>query len=118
MRVTGVTREMRECIQDCLDCSGASTEAVNHCLRAGGARAGAWHIRLLLDCEASCAVSAGFMLRGSEFHARMCDVCSEVCRAAGESCEEVAGGDELLLRCAEICRRTAESCRRIAMAMA
>lgn len=115
---TDLTGEMRECIQDCLDCARVSTETVSHCLLLGGRYADASHIRLLLDCAASSAASAGFMLRGSQYHARMCDVTSEVCRASSESCQELAGDDDTLLRCAGIARRTAESCRRIAMAVA
>lgn len=115
---TELTGEMRECIQDCLDCARMATETVTHCLLLGGRYAEASHIRNLLDCAESCATSAGFLLRASQYHARMCDVSAEVCRASADSCQALAGDDDTLLRCAETARRTAESCRRISMAMA
>jgi hypothetical protein len=113
-----ITSEMRQCIQDCLDCARICTETVNHCLMLGGRYAEASHVRTLMDCAASCAQSAGFMLRNSQYYSRMCDVCSEICRSCAESCERAGRDDDTMMRCADLCRRTAESCRRMAMAVA
>ena len=87
---------------------------MSHCLALGGKHAEARHIGLLDDCAEICRTSAGFMLRGSEFHPRTCGVCAEVCRACAESCDRLAGDDELMKRCAEMCRRCAQSCERMA----
>lgn len=113
-----ITQEMRQCIQDCLDCAAICTETVNHCLTLGGKHSEASHVRTMMDCATICAESAGFMLRASEHHTRVCDVCAEICRSCAESCQRIAGGDQTMLRCAEICRSCADSCRRMAMAVA
>jgi len=104
---------MQECIQNCLDCHRNCLEMVQHCLQRGGKHAEATHIRLLLDCAQICATSADFMLRGSDFHGRVCGACAEICRRCAEDCERF-GDDEMMQRCAEICRRCAESCRQMA----
>ena len=109
-----LTKEMRGCIQNCLDCHAICLETASHCLELGGKHAAADHIRLLLDCAQICATSADFMLRGSPDHGRTCGVCSELCRKCADSCERMAGDDELMRRCAEMCRRCAESCSRMA----
>lgn len=108
-----ISSEMRACIQDCTDCHTVCVETIDHCLRLGGAHAEAGHMRLLLDCAQSCATSADFMLRGSDFHRPLCGLCAEICDRCAEDCERF-GDDEQMRRCAELCRRCAESCRRMA----
>lgn len=106
--------EMRQCIENCLDCHAICLETITHCLRMGGKHAEASHIRLMMDCVQICQTSADFMLRGSDLHGRTCGVCAEVCARCAEDCERLAGDDELMRRCAEMCRRCAESCRKMA----
>ena len=108
-----ISQDMRECITNCQQCAAICLETMSHCLALGGKHAQAMHINLLLDCPEICRTSAGFMLRGSELHPRTCGVCAEVCRACAESCDQLAGGDELMKRCAEMCRRCADSCERM-----
>lgn len=108
-----ISQEMRECIRNCQDCSAICIETMSHCLALGGKHADAHHIRLLADCAEICRTSAAFMLRGSELHPRTCGVCAEACRMCGESCEQMAGGDQLMQQCAETCRRCAQSCERM-----
>ncbi len=57
-----ITAEVRQCIDNCVDCHNICTETANHCLTLGGAHADAAHIRLLLDCAEICQTSADFML--------------------------------------------------------
>jgi hypothetical protein len=109
-----ISKEMRECIENCSSCHSVCVETASHCLEMGGPHAAAGHIGLLLDCAQICATSADFMLRGSPFHAQTCGVCAAVCERCAEDCERLAGDDELMRRCAEVCRRCAESCRRMA----
>jgi hypothetical protein len=108
-----ISDEMRECIANCTECHNICVETVTHCLGLGGTHAEADHVRLLLDCAQICAASADFMLRGSDFHKRVCGVCAEVCERCAEDCARF-GDDELMRRCAEVCRRCAASCRRMA----
>ena len=109
-----LTSEMRECIQNCLNCHSICLETMQHCLTLGGKHSEARHIGMLASCAEICRTSAAFMLSGSEFHHRTCGVCAEVCRACAQDCSEMAAGDETMTRCAEMCRRCAESCQRMA----
>jgi hypothetical protein len=109
-----MTDEIRQCIQDCLDCHRICTETVNHCLTMGGKHAEARHIRTMLDCAEICGTAAGFMLRGSDYHARTCGVCAELCTACADSCQEIGPHDQTMQQCAETCRRCAASCRSMA----
>jgi hypothetical protein len=92
-----MAREMDQCIDDCLSCYAICVRTSQHCLELGGKHADANHIRILSDCAAICNTSAGFMLRGSPLHTRICAVCAEVCR-----------------ECEHACRQCAESCERMA----
>jgi hypothetical protein len=109
-----VSTEMRRCIDECVSCHEVCLEAVTHCLEKGGEHARADHIRLLLDCVQICQTSADYMLRGSEFHTRVCEVCADVCERCAKDCDRF--DDEVMRRCAEECRRCAESCRQMARA--
>jgi hypothetical protein len=109
-----MTSEMRECIQNCLDCYSICLETAQHCLMMGGKHADPRHIGLMKACAEICQTSAAFMLSASEFHSRVCGVCAEVCRACEQSCSSMADGDETMRRCAEVCRRCAESCQTMA----
>ena len=111
---TEISREMRECIQNCQDCHSICLETILHCLHMGGHYAESDHIGLLADCAEICQTSANFMLRGSQLHTRTCEACAEVCRRCADSCERIDPGDEMMQRCAELCRRCAESCQRMA----
>jgi hypothetical protein len=104
---------MRRCIEHCTNCHNICLETVQHCLQLGGKHAETSHIRLLLDCAEICGTSAGFMLRGSDFHARTCGVCAEICERCAEDCERIGPDDEMMQRCAKLCRQCAESCRRM-----
>lgn len=110
-----ISPEMQECIDECVACYSLCEQTVQHCLEMGGKHAAPHHIRLLLDCAEICRTSAGFMLRGSDFHHRTCGVCAEVCRACEKECRSM-GDDEMMQRCADACRRCAESCARMAKA--
>lgn len=105
--------KMQQCIQECQTCSQVCLEEVPHCLEKGGKHAQAQHIVLLLDCAESCRTSADFMMRGSAFHQKTCEICAEVCEACAKSCDSMMDDPEMK-RCAEECRRCAQSCREMA----
>lgn len=106
--------DMQRCIQLCQDCHARCIQLISHCLTLGGRHATPTHIRLLMDCAQLCTVTADFMARDSAFHERTCTVCAELCRRCAESCDQIAGDDQLIKQCAELCRRCAESCDRMA----
>ena len=107
-----ISDEMRRCIDECQSCAAICLESVPHCLELGGKHAAAEHIRTLLDCAEACQTAANFMLRTSDLHGRVCEVCAEVCERCAEECERF--DDAQMRRCAEECRRCAESCRAMA----
>jgi hypothetical protein len=109
-----ITPEMEECIVRCTECHNTCLETVTHCLTIGGEHAAVEHIRLLLDCVSVCAASRDFMLRGSDFHPRICGVCADVCQRYADWSEGIPGLDEQMRACADECRRCADSCRAMA----
>lgn len=111
--VQSLSREMEQCIQNCLDCYRICLETISYCLEKGGKEAEPAHVRLLLDCVEICRTSAGFMIRRSDLHPETCAACAVVCEACAEACEAFRG-DAQMTACAEVCRRCAESCRRMA----
>ncbi len=109
-----VDEQMRDCIEKCHSCHDICTETITHCLEMGGKHAEPNHIRLLLDCAEICQISANFMLRVSDFHGQVCEVCAEVCEHCAEDCERFKD-DEMMQQCAEVCRSCASSCREMAI---
>ena len=108
-----MSQEMRDCIQNCLECHAICLETIGHCLAMGGKHAEAKHIGLLQDCAQICVTSADFMLRMSDHHPQVCGVCADVCDACATECESLADGSDFMQRCADACRRCAESCRKM-----
>ncbi|KCZ70685.1 hypothetical protein ANME2D_02708 [Candidatus Methanoperedens nitroreducens] len=105
------SEEVQRCIDECLTCHSILLEtAVEHCLRMGGKHAAQDHMRMMLDCSDICRVSADFMLRGSKFSARICDICAQINDRCAESCDQFVGDDKMMA-CSDQCRRTADSCR-------
>ena len=111
-----MSQEMQQCIAECENCHRVCVETVTYCLQQGGSHAEAAHIGVLLDCAQICETSAGFMLRGSALHGRICAVCAEVCDSCAQSCAQF-GDDAQMKACADACRRCADSCRRMAAMM-
>lgn len=109
-----MSKEIQQCIEDCLDCHSICLVTVPHCLQLGGKHAAPDHITTLLDCAEICQTSANFMLLNSPLHRRVCEVCAEACVRCAEDCERTADGDQQMLSCAAVCRRCAESCRTMA----
>jgi len=102
--------QMQSCIDSCTRCHQTCLhEAMNHCLEAGGEHVAPDHFRLMLNCAEMCQTSANFMLSGSAFSKRVCEICAEICEACAQSCEQVEGMED----CARVCRECAESCRRM-----
>lgn len=109
-----MTAEVERCIQHCMECVNICEQTITHCLMLGGKHSSAEHITLMMDCAEVCSTAAKFMLHGSHFHQRMCEVCAEVCAACAKDCESMAGGDRTMLLCAEVCNACAGSCRQLA----
>lgn len=105
-----INQEMRQCIDEYLNCYSICLETVTHCLQLGGEHAEQPHIATLLTCAEVCRTSAQAMLLGSQHHTDICRACAEICRACEADCRSMAGDDEMMLKCADVCRSCAESC--------
>jgi hypothetical protein len=105
--------EMQRCIDECLNCGQECIRTIERRFELRGKHVDASQIRMLSDCAAICQTTAGFMLRGSQFHARLSGVCAEVCWECERECRS-AGDDQVIQQCADACRRCAEACDRMA----
>ncbi len=105
---------IEQCISDCSDCYRSCTETVVRCLEMGGKHAAPDHIRLMLDCAEICRTSAGFMMRGSPLHERVCGVCADICERCAADCDGLSEDEPEMADCAATCRRCARTCREMA----
>jgi hypothetical protein len=112
-----VDPSMQECIDRCQTCQESCLSTATYCLDKGGKHAERGHMSLLSACAEICDTAARFMLLGSEYHDRTCEVCADICDACAEDCESISD-DDVMTACAEVCRRCAESCRQMARAAA
>jgi hypothetical protein len=102
---------MQSCIDNCVRCAQVCLQtAMNHCLEMGGKHVEPEHFRLMMNCAEICQLSANFMLSGSRFHNRTCEVCAEICDACAMDCGRIGDMEE----CASTCRECADSCRQMA----
>jgi hypothetical protein len=110
-----VNDDLRQCIQNCLDCHGICEATTQMCLSMGGPHAEPDHIRLMKDCAEICQTSANFMLRCSDLHPLTCGVCAQICQKCANDCDRLG---ESMKECADACRRCAESCREMSQGRA
>ncbi len=106
------SEEVKECIQDCLDCFRTCTETSVKCLKIGGKHAEKEHITLILDCARICSLSADFMLRNSLYYPQTCGITADICDECADTCDRFK--DDFMKQCTSVCRRCAESCREMA----
>jgi hypothetical protein len=104
--------QYQSCITACQECANACDHCATACLTEPNAAEMARCVRLDMDCAQLCRLAAGFMARGSELAAQLCQVCADVCEACGEECARHK--NDHCQKCAEACRRCAEECRRMA----
>jgi len=101
--------EVREGIQDSIDCYQTCTETTLRCLTMGGKHAESKHINLLMDCAKICNINADFMLRNSTYYPQTCGICADICDECGDDCDKFE--EDFMKECASTCRRCAEACR-------
>ncbi len=107
-----LTTEMRDCIEDCIDCYKICLETIMYCLTKGGNHSDPDHIQMMFECANICNASATSMLMGSDHHQKLCAVCSDICNSCAEDCEEF--GDDQMMECGAMCSRCSESCKEMA----
>jgi hypothetical protein len=104
------SEDVKNCIENCLNCHKACEQLISYCLQKGGKHADRKHIELLLCCADICRTSAHFMMWNSDLHSRVCQVCAEVCLKCAVDCEQMSE-DATMKACAELCRVCVESCQ-------
>ena len=105
--------DARRCIDECLTCSAACTEALAHCVASGGPYTQGSHVSDLMDCALLCRTAADLLLRASGLHRDACAVAADACDFCAESVARLPG-DDVLRRCAEATRRCGAACRHMA----
>lgn len=103
--------ETKECIENCEESNRACLRAVAYAV-AEGSKEEAQHIRFFLDASDLSRLHVNLMLRESEWHTRIAEVCADACERCAEECDELEG--EPFEACAEACRKAAETCRGMA----
>jgi hypothetical protein len=109
---TEMSRELEQCITDCLDCYKICAQTMSYCIQKGGKHAEINHITLLKDCTELCRTSTDLMLRNSNWSGRLCALCADICMKCATDCDSF--DDEQMKKCADVCRRCADSCRKMA----
>lgn len=81
------------------------------CLQEQDVGAMARCIALDNDCAQLCRLAAGYMARGSEMAAALCQLCADVCDACADECGKHPMRH--CQECADACRRCASECRQM-----
>lgn len=104
--------QFKTCIDACNDCALACNYCASACLKEKDGATMARCIQLDIDCAEICRLAVGYMARGSELAAEICEVCATICDACAQECarHQMPHCQE----CAQACRRCAEECRRMA----
>ena len=101
----------RSGIDACNECAVACDHCAAACLREKDVARMARCIQLDIDCAAICRLAVGYMARGSELAADVCELCASVCDVCAEECAKHPMAH--CQACAEACRRCAAECRRM-----
>lgn len=107
--------QMKSCIDACYACATECDHCAAACLRENDVKMLARCIQLDIDCAEICRLAAGYMGRGSELTADICEACADVCDMCAEECEK-HDKMEHCRACARACRQCAQECRRMASA--
>jgi hypothetical protein len=107
-----MSQEVKECIQDCIDCFRTCTETSIRYLKMYQKNAEIEHVNLLLDCAKICNLNADFMLRNSSYYPQICGITADICDECADTCDRF--DEDFMKNCAIVCRRCAESCREMA----
>jgi hypothetical protein len=106
--------EMKECLENCMNCYESCSEAVARAVELGGRHAAAAQITLLMDCAEICLIHANYLRRASPRQSRLAAVCVDVCGQCAAECRTMAV-DNIFKQCAAVCERCMNSCERMAL---
>lgn len=101
----GMTKEMRQAMEDCTKCHTMCMETMAQCMEMG---CEASMMKTLMQCAQMCTMCADALCCGSEFTTQICDLCAQMCETCAKMCEKTGG--DMMMKCAEMCRVCARSC--------
>lgn len=105
-------QQYESCIEACNTCADACDYCAASCLQEADVTMMARCIATDIDCAQLCRLAAGYMSRGSEFAATVCQACAEICDACADECAKHQM--EHCQACARACRSCAQQCRQMA----
>jgi uncharacterized protein Yka (UPF0111/DUF47 family) len=100
---------MQECIENCNECHQLCLETISHYLNLDQKENDTQLLQILFDCAYICQVSADFLIRKSNCHAELCEVCAQICLKCADACNPMK--DDQFKDCEEACRRCADTCQ-------
>jgi hypothetical protein len=100
----------KSCIDACYACVTACDQCATACLKEDDIKILARCISLERECALVCGTTAQLLSMEGENAMLLCSVCSDLCIACAEECEQHAHMDHCK-QCAEQCRKCAEECK-------
>lgn len=101
--------------QSCIDACNACADACDSCaalnLQVPDTKVLARCIKLNIDCAQLCRVTAGFLARGSELAASICEACIKACEDCREECAQYSMSH--CKECEAACHLCANECERM-----
>src|SRR3982074_3989575 len=79
-------QQFQPCIDAGKDCAVACDNCAAACLKEPDVAKMGRCIQLDIDCAEICRLAVGYMARGSELAADICELCAQVCEACGKEC--------------------------------
>src|SRR5215831_14029647 len=100
--------EMRQCIEDCMNCYNVCIQTARACQQAGGDHAEQGHIWMLLDCAEICQAAAHFMEHENPLYGYVTSAAAQITAHCGEECAQMGDND-----CADACENASWSLQQI-----
>lgn len=104
-----INLKYQSCITACADCAVACLYCANEDLTESDVKMLARCIKLDHDCAAMCLLAVQAMASSSEFAAKICVLCAEICTACAIECEKHTHMEHCK-DCAAACRKCAAEC--------
>jgi len=102
------SQHARACIEASLKCHAVClSTAMTHCIETGGRHSRPQHLRVMLDCAATCSYAADIVSHKSQIHDKVCALAADVCDLCAAECDQLDGMED----CASACREAASACR-------
>ncbi len=114
MMTETMTTEMQNCINACMECHKMCMETMTHCMTKGGKQMDMSMMGMMRDCAEMCMMCMNMMMGGSEFAARTCMLCAEMCDRCAMAGEKMSN-DAKMMAFAAACRQCAEACKSMQM---